>query len=293
MKMAASTGASCLETPVSGGHARGRIMCSRVCTPPQEHPPMQHRPAVRSALACLALAAGSSQAQVTQKPDGQWRSLFTAGASVANGNSDAKSASVGGDLIKLTNSDKWEFNGAGQYARSAGATTANRQNFTGLYNEDISPQWFGFGQLDLVRDIPSDLSSRITPSTGLGYHAVKMPDQTFDLSAGLAYTWDRYRTPQVVDDELRSRHDHLELLLAEQSNNKLSDTTTFKQKLTIYPSVSEGDGVRTVFDAGLSVAMTKQLALTATVSHRYDSQPGEGLKKNDTLFVTGVSLRFD
>jgi putative salt-induced outer membrane protein len=254
---------------------------------------MQHRTAVRSALACLAVVAGSTHAQVTQKPDGQWRSLFTAGASVANGNSDAKSASVGADVIKLTNSDKWALTGAAQYARSAGATTANRQNFTGLYNRDITPKWFGFGQLDLVRDIPSDLSSRVTPSTGLGYHVVKQPDQTFDLSAGLAYTWDRYRTPQVVDGEMRSGHDHRELLLAEESNNKLSDTTTIKQKLTIYPSVSQGDGVRTVFDAGLSVAMTKQLALTATLSHRYDSQPGDGLKKNDTLFVTGVSLRFD
>ncbi|MFL6696805.1 MAG: YdiY family protein [Vitreoscilla sp.] len=254
---------------------------------------MQQRFAARLALACLGAVTFSAHAQVTQKPDGQWRSLFTAGASVANGNSDTKSASLSGDLIKLTDADKWEFNGAGQYARSAGATTANRQNFTGLYNRDITPEWFGFGQLDLVRDIPSDLSSRITPSTGLGYHVVKQPDQTFDVSAGLAYTWDRYRVPQVVDDELRSRHDHMELLLAEQSNNKLSDSTTFKQKLTVYPSVSRGDGVRTVFDAGLSVAMTRQLALTATVSHRYDSQPGDGLKKNDTLFVTGVSLRFD
>jgi putative salt-induced outer membrane protein YdiY len=255
---------------------------------------MQHRLAARLALACLAAAgAATSHAQVTQKPDGQWRSLFTAGASFANGNSDAKSASVGADLIKLTASDKWELTGAGQYARSEGATTADRQSFTGLYNQDITPVVYGFGQLDLVRDIPSDISSRITPSSGLGYHVVKKPDQTFDVSAGLAYTWDRYRTPQVVDGDPRTRYNHLELLLAEESNNKLSDTTTFKQKLTIYPSISQGDGVRTVFDAGLSVAMTKQLALTATLSQRYDSQPGDGLKKNDTLFVTGVSLRFD
>ena len=255
---------------------------------------MQHRTAVRLAAAGLVLAAAlPSHAQVTQKPDGQWRSLFTAGASLASGNSDAKSASLGADVIKLTSSDKWEFTGAGQYARSAGTTTADHQAFTGLYNQDITPQWYGFGQLDLVRDTPSDIASRITPSTGLGYHVVKKPDQTFDVSAGLAYTWDRYRTPQVVDDELRSRYNHLELLLAEESNNKLSDTTTFKQKLTIYPSVSQGNGVRTVFDAGLSVAMTKELALTATLSHRYDSDPGNGLKKNDLLFVTGVSLRLD
>ena len=254
---------------------------------------MQHRTVARLALAGLAIAALPSHAQVTQKPDGEWRSLFTAGASIASGNTDAKSASLAADALKLTPSDKWELTAAGQYARSAGATTANHQAFTGLYNDDITPQWYGFGQLALVRDIPSDLSSRVTPSTGLGYHVVKKPDQTFDLSAGFAYTWDRYRTPQVVDGELRGRADHLELLFAEESNNKLTDSTTFKQKLTIYPSISQGDGVRTVFDAGLSVAMTKQLALTASLSHRYDSQPGEGLKKNDSLFVTGVSLRFD
>ncbi|MFI4927714.1 MAG: DUF481 domain-containing protein, partial [Burkholderiales bacterium] len=127
---------------------------------------MQHRTVVRSALTWLALAAGAAHAQVTQKPDGQWRSLFTAGASVANGNSDAKSASLGADAVKFTTSDKWALTGAAQYARSAGETTANRQNFTSLYNRDITPRWFGFGQLDLVRDIPSDLSSRVTPSTG-------------------------------------------------------------------------------------------------------------------------------
>ena len=97
----------------------------------------------------------------------------------------------------------------------------------------------------------------------------------------------------MIDDESRSKYNHAELLLAEESNNKLTDSTSFKQKLTVYPNLRDTGDVRTVFDAGLSVAMTKQLALTATLSHRYDSRPGEGLGRNDTLFVTGVSLRFD
>jgi putative salt-induced outer membrane protein YdiY len=232
-------------------------------------------------------------AQVTQKPDGQWRSLFTAGTSVATGNTDAKSASLGADVIKLTTMDKWSLTASGQYARSDGATTANRLGGTGLYSRDITPDWFGFGQIDLLRDSPSDLKLRTTLGSGLGYHVVKQPDQTFDLSAGLAWTVDRYNHPQLIDDAVRSRNDHAELLLAEESNNKLSDSTTFKQKLTVFPNLRDGDGVRAVFDAGLSVAMTKQLALTATLSHRYDSKPGSGLGRNDTLFVTGVSLRFD
>ena len=255
---------------------------------------MPVRPPVRQAAFCaLAIAPLLAHAQVTQKPDGQWRSLFTAGASVATGNTDAKSASLGADVIKLTTMDKWSLTGSGQYARSDGATTADRLGGSAIYSRDITPEWFGFGQLDLLRDAPSDLKLRTTLGSGLGYHVVKKPDQTFDISAGAAWTVDRYNHPQLIDDEVRSRANHAELLIAEESNNKLSDSTTFKQKLTVYPNLSDTDGVRTVFDAGLSVAMTKQLALTATLSHRYDSQPGEGLKKNDTLFVTGVSLRFD
>ncbi len=254
---------------------------------------MPCRLSVTLALGAIAALPLLAQAQVTQKPDGQWRSLFTAGASVANGNTDARSASLGADVIKLTTTDKWSLTGTGQYAKSDGATTANRLGGTTLYTRDITPEWFGFGELDLLHDLPSDLALRTTLGTGLGYHVVKKPDQTWDLSAGLAGTFDRYRHAQLVDDELRDRYNHAELLLAEESNNKLSDSTTFKQKLTVYPSLRDTSGVRTVFDAGLSVAMTKQLALTATLSHRYDSQPGEGLKKNDTLFVTGVSLRFD
>jgi putative salt-induced outer membrane protein len=241
----------------------------------------------------IAIVPLLSHAQVTQKPDGQWRELFTAGASVASGNTDAKSVSLGADVIKLTTMDKWALTGAGQYARSAGATTANRVGGTGLYSRDITPEWFGFGELDLLHDVPSDLSLRTTLGSGIGYHVVKRPDQSFDLSAGLAYTMDRYRHAQVIADTTRDRYNHAELLLAEESNNKVSDSTTFKQKLTVYPNLRDTGDVRTVFDAGLSVAMTKELALTATLSHRYDSRPGAGLGRNDTLFVTGVSLRFD
>jgi len=255
---------------------------------------MQIRTAVRHAALCaIASAPLLVHAQVTQKPDGEWRSLFTAGASVATGNTDAKSASLGADVIKLTTMDKWSLTGSGQYARSDGDTTANRLAGTGLYSRDITPEWFGFGELTLLHDLPSDLSLRTTLGSGIGYHVVQKPDQTFDLSAGLAYTMDRYRHSQLIEDETRSRYNQAEVLLAEESNNKLTDNTSFKQKLTVYPNLRDTGDVRTVFDAGLSVAMTKQLALTATLSHRYDSRPGEGLGKNDMLFVTGVSLRLD
>ena len=255
---------------------------------------MQIRPSARSVLAALAAAAPLlAHAQVTQKPDGQWRSLFTLGATVARGNTHTDTASLQADVIRLTDHDKWAFDANGQYASSDGARTANRQSGTALYSSDFTPRWFGFGQLDLLHDPLADIRSRTTLGTGVGFHALREDKLTWDLSAGLGYTMDRYAPPVVVDEELRSRYNHLDLLVAEESNHKFTDTTTFHQKLTVYPSLRNSDDVRTLFDAGLSVAMTKRLALTATFEHRYDSHPAEGLGRNDTQLVTGVSLRFD
>ena len=151
-------------------------------------------------------------------------------------------------LIKLTG-----FRQMGVQRRRAstheatGATTADHQNFTGLYNQRHHAT-----VVRLRTTRPRCATSRATsrrasrPAAGLGYHVVKKPDQTFDISAGLAYTWDRYRTPAGrLRTNCAAATTTLELLLAEESNNKLSDTTTFKQKLTIYPSISDGDGVRT------------------------------------------------
>jgi putative salt-induced outer membrane protein YdiY len=262
---------------------------------------MQTRPPVRPfAATVLRLAAAGLvgapllvHAQVTLKPDDQWRALFTAGATASGGNTRAKSISLSGEAVKLTDHDKWDVTANGQYATNNGVRNTDRDSGTALYSRDVTPKWFGFGQVDLLHDALADISSRATLGTGLGYHVFKEPAVTWDLSGGVAYTMDRYKPPQVIDDELRSRYNHADLLFAEESNHKFSETTTFRQKLTVYPDLRDNEHVRTVFDTGLSVAMTKRLALTATFEHRYDSRPAAGLGRNDTQLVTGVSLRFD
>ncbi|MES1161478.1 MAG: DUF481 domain-containing protein, partial [Rhizobacter sp.] len=59
------------------------------------------------------------------------------------------------------------------------------------------------------------------------------------------------------------------------------------------PALHSGGGYRGVFDSGLAVAMTKTLSLTAGLNYRYNSDPGVGVKKSDTLFVTGIAVKID
>ncbi len=245
------------------------------------------------ATACLAAAPFATWAQVTVKNDGQWRALFTAGASVASGNSDSTTINLSGEAVKASTIDKLTLNARGLYVNNNDADSEKRLSAGGAYQRDLNERIFGFGQLDALRDEPANLSSRISVGGGLGLHLVRRDDLTFDVSAGLGYTHERYVTPEVQDGVSRDRYRNTELLLSEESTHKFSDTTTFRQKLTVLPNLRNNDQYRAVFDTGLSVAMTQRLSLTATISHRYDSDPGPGLKKGDTLFVTGVSFRID
>lgn len=245
------------------------------------------------AAACLASLPLVSFAQVTVKDDGQWRALFTAGASVSSGNSDSTTVNLSGEAVKATKSDKLSINGRALYLKNDDADSEQRYAFGTHYQRDITERVFGFGQFDALKDEPANLSSRLSVGAGAGYHVIKRDDLTWDVSAGLGYTHERYVEPEIQDGVSRSKYGNTELLLAEESNHKISDSTTLKQRLAYLPDLRNSGEYRATFDGGVSVAMTKRLSLTATVQHRYDSNPGEGLKKNDTLFITGVSFRID
>ncbi|MEZ5729017.1 MAG: DUF481 domain-containing protein [Burkholderiaceae bacterium] len=147
--------------------------------------------------------------------------------------------------------------------------------------------------LDFLRDRPANLKQRIAGYGGVGYHLIKTDATTWDVFGGLGHARDSFFSATLIDGATRTGYGRTEMLVGEESSHKLSDTTSFKQRLTVYPNLSNSGEFRALFDAGLSVAMSKTLNLTASLAYRYNSDPGAGLKKGDTLFVTGVSMKFD
>ncbi len=73
----------------------------------------------------------------------------------------------------------------------------------------------------------------------------------------------------------------------------MTDTTALKQRLVLYPNLQDNGSFRGVFDTSLAVAMNKRLNLTATLAYRYNNDPGDGLKKADLLFVTGIVVKIE
>lgn len=104
------------------------------------------------------------------------------------------------------------------------------------------------------------------------------------LFTGCAVLW-------TIGGETHTRFDRCALLLGEESSHQLSQTTTFKQRLEVYPGLSGDKPVIAKFNAGLGVAMSSTLSLTVGLIDTYNSKPPAGLKKNDVGLFTGVSVK--
>ncbi|MEO8718043.1 MAG: DUF481 domain-containing protein, partial [Burkholderiales bacterium] len=77
-------------------------------------------------------------------------------------------------------------------------------------------------------------------------------------------------------------------LLGEETTHKFSEDTSFRQRLTFYPNLSDSGEYRVVFDAGLLTKLVDRWSLTVNLSARYQSNPPLGVEKRDTLLFTGL-----
>lgn len=233
------------------------------------------------------LATSSVWAQAPVKPDNQWRGAANAGLSFANGNTDSTSVNISANAAKATEDDKLNFYLTTLYGtkktNGVNDETANLLRAGGKYDRNLTDTVFAFGSLDAEHDKLQDLDLRAVTAGGLGYHLIKNENTVFDVFSGLTYNHERFTT------ETRN---NAEILLGEESQHRLTDTTSLNQRFAFYPSITDSGEFRAQFDAGLSTSITKKVELKLTLSNRYQSNPLPGIKKTDTLFLTSIGYRF-
>jgi len=254
---------------------------------------MTRRMPIAIALSSALLCAGAAHGQATVKPDGKWRFALGAGANLSSGNSDATTLNLNGDGVRVTEIDKWSMSGRFLYGRNDGVKTSDLLELRGRYDRNLNGQWFGFGSGEFLRDEPANLSSRVSAAAGVGYHVFKTEENRWDVFTGLGYSQESYFEAQLIAGEVQSHRGYGEVLLGEESTHRFTDTTSFRQRFVVYPNLTDSGELRTTFDAGVAVAINKTMSLTVTLSHRYNSDPGAGLSKDDTSLVAGVSAKFD
>ncbi len=236
-------------------------------------------------FACAALAAAMPLAYAADpKADGLWRGTGGAALAVTSGNSSTQAMNLNTEMVNITAVDKITLGAGISYAKSKGsAASTNKWAAAGQYDYNLTPRTFVFGKLGLEGDKVANLDLRTTVAGGVGYKVIESKPLNFNVFGGVAYSKDKYTTGP---DASRTS-----LMLGEESSHVLSDTTSFRQRLELYPGLSGDKAKIAKFSAGLSVAMSSTLSLNVGLTDTYNSKPPAGFKKNDMALFTGINVK--
>lgn len=237
-------------------------------------------------LAALA-ATATLPALAQDKPDGQWRGKLSFALSFSSGNTDANSLSLGADAVRATADDKITLatTALRSESKTAGVTTRTAELFKlgGRYDRNLNKKVFAFGSLDFEKDKLQQLDLRSSLGAGLGYHVVATKENSFDLFGGVGVTREEFTN---------ASRNFSEVILGEESSHQITESTSFKQRLAVYPNLKDSGEYRANFDATLATALSAGWNFNVTLANRYVSNPQPGLKSTDTLLLIGVASKF-
>jgi putative salt-induced outer membrane protein YdiY len=239
------------------------------------------------------VAVARETVQAMRSPEEQklaqaWSGFVDTGVSLTRGNSRTLTYTLGANADRITERDEVSVYAASLFAKStiAGVSVDTAKAVRGgiRYDFNLSRQVFAFAFTDLEYDKFQQLDLRNVLGGGLGYHVIKTDNTLLDLFAGAAFNQEFFST----DITRRTA----EVLIGNELSYKLSDNLALKERLVLFPNVSDVGQFRGALDTSLLTRLSNWLGWQITLSDRYLSNPLPGIKKNDLLLTTGLRLAF-
>ena len=210
------------------------------------------------------------------------------GFALARGNSDTTNLALGFNAERPTTTDKWTIQAASIYSTSVtdGVSSTTANSFGGFirYDHNLTKKLFAFGLFAGLYDHAQALDVRISPSGGLGYHAIATPATSLDLLGGFGYTYESYSTGMT--------NNLMNATIGDEFKHKLAANTSVLQDFYFFPYLNGGGGYRGVFDFGLASKLYRAITWNLNFTDLYNSKPVLGKKNNDVLLTTGLGLTF-
>ncbi len=254
-----------------------------------------------------------------------WAGGVNLGFAVTAGNSETKNLNIAVNATRTGLHDKLMLYENSIYAvsdKTAGVhfhqTTANSNGGGARYDRDFAARAFGFGSADFFANSLQDLTLRSILGGGLGYHAIKNPNTTLDLLAGLNYTHESFSdvpNPNAPPDTYSPSDSSANLSLGDAFMHKLGKSTVLNQSFLIYPGLSTTQVIvlgpspdlnttkdvrvyRFMFNLGTVTKLNKWLGWQNSISDVFVSNPptvplGQPrIERNDLQISTGLNISF-
>ncbi len=251
-----------------------------------------------------------------------WAGGANLGFALTAGNSETKNLNIGLNATRTGFHDKLTLYETTVYATTSKLSlhpiptqsTANSNGGGFRYDRDFAPRVFGFGSADFFNNSLQNLDLRYILGGGIGFHAIKKPNTTLDLLAGINYTHESFSdlmetnsAPPPVTLTYNHSDSSAALTVGDSFSHKLGKNSVFTQSFLLYPSFSQvdiafpgatPDNVRILrgsFNLGFVTKIHKWLGWQVTLADVFDNHPlasNPPIERNDITLATGLNFSF-
>ena len=201
------------------------------------------------------------------------------GMNIVRGNNRVTQISFGGGIGYDAKNFETSVEGTTIVNEQTETQDTRRLTLSGSYIHKFVNNWTANGLYQFESDDQQGLDGRSLLGAGVGKRLVNQRRHRVNLIAGLAVN-----SEDFVD---MTREESLEGLLG--AYYRMRWAVDFDVSLLLFPSLEQGNRLRTQFDSTLSVDLLADLDLKFTFYNRSDSVPPPGNEKNDYGLTLGLS----
>ncbi|MBI4904434.1 MAG: DUF481 domain-containing protein [Acidobacteria bacterium] len=218
-----------------------------------------------------------------------WGGFADIGFAQSSGNAIVSTVNSSVNATRATLRDKITAAFTSIYSRNSttGRSMLNANAIRGglSYSINVDKKMFVIGSTDFEFDEFQKLDLRFVPAAGFGHHSVKNDNAALDLFAGGSLNKEYYSTALNRTSGEAQFGDDL-------THKFFKGVTTVKQKLVVYPNLTQTGEYRLNLDVSQATKVRKWLAWQVSLSNRYISNPAPGRKTNDVIVTTGFRVTF-
>ena len=225
----------------------------------------------------------------------RWDGRTSIGFTFRKGNTDQQDFTGQGYLRRQGKLTRARFDYNGNWGMSDGEETSN--NHRGVLKLDIfvSPRFYVTpAAIEVFHDALQNIQVRLTPSAGVGYHAVKKKKVSLDLELAGGYQIVWYSSVDPGDDDQQDRGVVVPTLRLESEPLRWLDVDA------LYTAQVSGENARNTTQHGeltLSVELTKVFDLDVSwiwdhVQNPSPNEDGTIPKKDDLKLTLGIGIDF-
>ncbi len=219
--------------------------------------------------------------------DGGLETTVAAGMTLTDGNSETLQAN--GSIVSEGEREGlgsvrfgFEANYGENVVDDQSETTTENAKVFGNAKKTLSEMTFAYLDASVLYDDIARIDYQAVAGPGVGLYLVKNDTTKLSIESGLSYVW---------EDVTDANDDYLALRIAQRLDHNLTETAKLWQSVEYLPQAEEFGNYLLNAELGAEAALNARMSLRLVLQDKYDSDPGEGMKKNDVTLVAGISVK--